>query len=431
MGRLLGPDFPTDIALAVSGGGDSMAMLALAHNWTRAWGVRLWVVTVDHGLRPESAVEAEMVAAECALLGHPHAALRWHWDGQGNVMDAARRARLALIDRWRGGLRHVLMAHTEDDVAETFLMRLARGAGVDGLSAMAPLRRVVPHAEVPPAVQDVCGVTPPGPWTPGYDIVRPLLTVRREELRHYARVLLVPWVEDPTNDDPAYVRARMRHLLGALSAEGLDAGTLAATARRMRRARSALVARTADLARAALRAPGGLPPGVLVFDRVALAASDAETRLRLLSAALRWVAGAEYGPRAAPLEALAERLDAGGRGTLHGCEAEAMRESLWVWRDGAALRGTAIPAGAGLWDGRYRIEGEDLAGLEIRALGEDGWAQIPRPARDGATVPMRVARAAPALWDGTRLRAFAPLDVGPRHVVVDTRPTFMQLLLSD
>jgi tRNA(Ile)-lysidine synthase len=79
-----------------------MAMLALSHDWARHMGVGLWVVTVDHGLRPESAEEAAMVAAECAALGHPHATLRWRWDGQGNLQDAARRARLALIDRWRG-----------------------------------------------------------------------------------------------------------------------------------------------------------------------------------------------------------------------------------------------------------------------------------------------------------------------------------------
>jgi tRNA(Ile)-lysidine synthase len=129
MGDLLGPEFPEEIALAVSGGGDSMAMLALAHDWARVWGLRLWVVTVDHGLRPESAAEAEMVARECALLGHPHAVLRWHWDGQGNKMDAARRARLALIDGWRGRVRHVLLAHSRDDIAEGFLMRLAARGG--------------------------------------------------------------------------------------------------------------------------------------------------------------------------------------------------------------------------------------------------------------------------------------------------------------
>jgi tRNA(Ile)-lysidine synthetase-like protein len=152
MGALLGPEFPTDIALAVSGGGDSMAMLALSHEWARQMGVRLWVVTVDHGLRPESAGEAAMVAAECAALGHPHATLRWRWDGQGNLQDAARRARLALIDRWRQGIAHVLMAHTQDDVAETFLMRLARGSGVEGLSAMAERRYVTPHRGAVPAL---------------------------------------------------------------------------------------------------------------------------------------------------------------------------------------------------------------------------------------------------------------------------------------
>ena len=82
MGQLLGPDFPKDIALAVSGGGDSMAMLVLAHDWARVWGVGLWVVTVDHGLRAESGAEAIMVADECAALDHPHATLRWHWDGR-------------------------------------------------------------------------------------------------------------------------------------------------------------------------------------------------------------------------------------------------------------------------------------------------------------------------------------------------------------
>ena len=98
MGQCLGPDFPTDIGLAVSGGGDSMAMLHLAAGWARVYGVRLRVVTVDHGLRAESAAEAAMVAEEARSLGLPHSTLRWTgWDGQGNLQDAARAARRDLI----------------------------------------------------------------------------------------------------------------------------------------------------------------------------------------------------------------------------------------------------------------------------------------------------------------------------------------------
>ena len=150
MGALLGRSFPSEVGLAVAGGGDSMAMLALAHGWARVFGVRLWMVTINHGFRTEAAAEAEMVAAECALLGWPHATLHWRWDGRGNAMEAAREARLRLIAGWRGHLRHVLVAHTQDDVAETFLMRLARGSGVDGLSAI-QARRVV---DQPPLAAD-------------------------------------------------------------------------------------------------------------------------------------------------------------------------------------------------------------------------------------------------------------------------------------
>ena len=164
MGQLIGPDFPKQIGLAVSGGGDSMAMLGLAHAWARVWGVGLHVATVDHGLRPESADEAALVARECATLGHSHSTLKWTWDGQGNVQDQARRARLRLLGAWCDGFSHVLMAHTADDVAETFLIRLARGSGVDGLSAMSARRNL-----------------------DGFDVLRPCLDMTRAELRHYAK----------------------------------------------------------------------------------------------------------------------------------------------------------------------------------------------------------------------------------------------------
>lgn len=390
MGRLLGPDFPPALGVAVSGGGDSMAMLALVHNWARVWGVPLHVVTVDHGLRAESADEAAMVARECALLGHPHDILTWERSGDptGNLMDAARRARLGLIDGWRGAIDHVLMAHTQDDVAETFVMRLARGAGVDGLAAMAPLRRVEGAR---------------GPW----HVVRPCLSMGREELRHYVRTLQVPWAEDPTNRDPAYERARIRAQSAALAAVGLDTAALAATATRLARSKEALSLRAAE---AAARIVETEPrTGALRIGRDGFAALDRDTQLRLLGGALRWVGGAEYAPRSVPLEALADRLLAGGGGTLAGCDVTCGREVIHVFREYAAVADHVAAPGA-LWDGRWRLAGPDRA--EVRALGQPGWEQA-LPWRDADTAPPhRRALGLPALWDGGTLLACPALAPG-------------------
>ncbi len=418
MGALLGPKFPSNLALAVSGGGDSMAMLALAHEWARHMGVRLWVVTVDHGLRQESAEEAAMVAAECAALGHPHATLRWHWDGQGNLQDEARRARLALIDRWRQGIEHVLMAHTQDDVAETFLMRLARGSGVEGLSAMAARRYVTPHVDgydtIPDADVTQNGAPPPRPerrvagvpaYSPGFHVIRPLLEMRREDLRHFVRTLQVPFVDDPTNEDPRFDRVRAR---AALSQLGIDATVLAETAKRLSRARGALDARAASVAEAVVQTDRF---GVLRIDRDGFALIERDTQLRLLSAALQWISGSDYRPRFSPLEALLERALAGGGGTLHGAQVAVSSTHIEVFREYAAIAEIAVPADAGtLWDKRWRISGPNLDGKTVRALGDAGWRQIPDPRPE--TPRHAVARTLPAVFDGTELVSCPALGVG-------------------
>ncbi|MCS6622307.1 tRNA lysidine(34) synthetase TilS [Roseibacterium beibuensis] len=395
MGQLLGPEFPSAIGLAVSGGGDSMALLTLAHNWTRDWGVQLRVVTVDHGLRPESADEAAMVACECASLGWPHDTLRWQgWDGQGNLQDAARRARLNLIDGWRGGMRDVLVAHTLDDQAETVLMRLKRGSGVDGLSGMAEAR-VLPS---------------------GMRILRPLLGERREALRHYLRTLKMPWVEDPSNEDPRFDRVQARRALAELAHYGLSAEALARTAARMARARDALSLRAAEAAKRIV-AEGvgcGHATGDLWIDRDGFAALDRETQLRLLAAGLRWIASAAYRPRASALEAMLEAALSGGGSTLAGCAVRVTTTHLHLFREYKAVEGVSVPAGPGArWDTRWRIcaQGD---GLTIRALGPDGWAQVAE--KPGDAPPFASARSLPALFRGEMLVACPAIGHGDPKV---------------
>lgn len=400
MGALLGPDFPDTIGLAVSGGGDSMAMLALSHEWARHMGVRLSVVTVDHGLRAASADEARLVAAECEVLGHPHATLHWTWDGTGNLQDAARRARLELIGAWRGEIGHVLFAHTRDDQAETVLMRLMRGSGVDGLAAMAEARAVrMPGTD---------GLPGNATWT----LLRPLLDESRATLRHYADTLRVPYADDPSNDDPRFDRVRVRQAMRAL---GLDAASLTATADRMQRARTALEARTAEVAARIAREGTalGLPTGIAEIARDGFATIERETQLRLMARAIGWVTGAAYRPRAAALEDAIDRTLGGGGTTLGGARIVVGRSRIHVFREYAAVDGRTVVAGGAVWDGRWHLSGHAVDGMTVRALGEDGWRQIPQ--KQGDTPPHALALSLPAVYDGPRLVACAHFGFGPPH----------------
>lgn len=185
------------LALAVSGGPDSMAMLALAH---AAFPGAVIAATVDHRLRPEAADEAAMVGQACARTGVPHAVLVPDAPIRGaSVQAMARQARYALLSRWiaETGARWLLTAHHADDQAETFLMRAARGSGISGLGAIRARRELM--------IGDSFAV----------NLLRPLLGWRRTELRAVATEAGLPFVDDPSNADDAYDRTRFRALLEA------------------------------------------------------------------------------------------------------------------------------------------------------------------------------------------------------------------------
>lgn len=384
MGALLGPNFPQSIALAVSGGGDSMAMLHLASGWARQMGIELKCATVNHGLRPEAASEAELVAAECAGLNISHTTLNWDgWDGQGNLQDAARQARIDLIGRWLGTSRNVLMGHTQDDQAETFLMRLIRGSGVDGLSGI-PAQRIVN----------------------GWRIVRPLLSVTRAELRHFNDTLNIPYVDDPSNEDDAFTRVRLRKFLAD---EGLSTERLCKTQHAMERAQVALERRTLDAANQ-VRGKKGIT-GLITFDRDAFSKIETETQLRLFAAALADITNNTYRPRLTALEDSLEKALAGGKSTLHGAMIYPKRENIYIGREYNAVRNEISKVGeTRQWDGRFKIFGNEIMGLDVKALGPQGASQV----RDHSKtdIPHDLLKALPAIWDEDRLVGFQPLKFG-------------------
>jgi tRNA(Ile)-lysidine synthase len=337
------------------------------------WEVR--AVTLDHGLRPEAVEEAAFVGRVCAEIGVTHDVLRWEGPREtGNLMDQARRARLRLIAGWaRGaGVGHVVLGHTADDQGETFLMRLARGSGIDGLSAMR-------------AVWEEGGVT----W------MRPLLWWPRRNLRAYLEAIGQTWVEDPTNDDEGFARVRVRRAMPGLADIGLDGALLAHAARNLAAARDALDAWCREVAEPALRFEGG--DAVIRHD--VLMGAHPEVRRRLINRLLTWVATADYAPVAWKLFKL-EASIANGRGhTLHGCLVRVAGGEVRITREAAAVAGVVARVGE-VWDGRWLVEGPEG---EVRALGE---AVAEVADWRAAGLPRATLVASPAVWrDGVLVAA--------------------------
>lgn len=369
---------PRKLAVAVSGGGDSMALLALATEWAKSRGVALFVVTVDHGLRTASAREARFVADFCAQHDLAHNIL--HWENRptkGNLQAQARQARIDLISAWANaeGIAQILTGHTADDQAETILLRLGRGSGVDGLSGIAETR-----------------TTGALTWW------RPLLSTSRKQLRDYLRSRNIPWIEDPSNDDPRFDRVKAREALRLLKPLGIDQAGLNTTGAHMRRAARALQIATQDLAAATTTLT---PESALVIERKGFAAAPSELQTRLAASAIRFLSVADYKPR---FSALRAGLASPKPTTLNGVRLLPSAKALKFTREAAAAQPQPYRPDM-LWDNRWRILGPgNVSGAEIRpidkaTLQEIASTRAPRP--DPAAL-----LATPAIWhNGTLIAA--------------------------
>jgi tRNA(Ile)-lysidine synthase len=303
------------LVVAVSGGPDSTALLWLAARWHRSLRARhkpaLLALTVDHGLRRESAGEARDVAALARRLGVPHKTLRWNGRKPATGLpQAARLARYALLAKAARGIgaSHVLTAHSRDDQAETVLIRMARGSGMTGLGGMAaavPLFSSMTTASMTASSMSLKPTDEP------LILARPLLAIPKARLVATCRAAKLAFAEDPSNHDPRYTRPRIRTLLAALEEEGLDAPRLATLAGRLRRADQAIEVAVDAAQIAVSRRPwtAGIVLDAALFDQL-----PAEIALRLLGRAAAF-AGSEGPVELGKLETLLAAL-AGRHGVL-------------------------------------------------------------------------------------------------------------------
>lgn len=407
---LLESDTPKAIAVAVSGGADSMALALLGADWAKKKRIALRPLIVDHRLRPDSTREARHVAALLRAAGLTPKILTW--DAQtkpaANRQALAREARYALLAAAcaKAGIRHLLLAHHRDDQAETLLLRALRGSGVDGLAAMSPR-----------TTRD------------GLVLLRPLLDIPKARLVATLRKRKQDWVEDPSNASLSFQRVRVRAALDLLSGNEPAQRAelvqhLAQTAKNFARTRALLDAAAYDLLHGAVQLT---PSGCAWLDPVPLAGAADDLSLRALVRLLGAIGGVAVPPRLDGLQRLLEALRRGITRplTLHRCLLAPVKGEarLLLCREARYLPAPA-PLANMLWDGRFRIAAaKPVRGISVAPLGPD------RPPGDlppaAAVLPKVAWPALPALRraDG-RLLAVPGLGWGqmPANVTISFQP---------
>lgn len=406
------------VALAISGGSDSLALLDCVDRWRRgrSKAPALLVLSVDHGLRKSSSSDSARVVELARMRGIEAKALLWSGPKPRSDIEAvARRARYGLL---LGAARafdasHLLLGHHLDDQAETLLLRLARGSGVFGLAAM---RR------------ELCA--------DGLTIFRPFLGLSRSRLAETVAAAGLMPVEDPMNTDPRFARGRLRRIMPLIAADGMEPVRLAATARRLSDAAEAIDAAASELIARAIE-----------LDAMAAAAIEPKTffsapgeiRRRSLSRLLLAIGGGDYAPRYERLAALARSMAQhdGGRfkRTLAGAIIEWRSGRFVVYREigrEGLPRISANPGFCGVWDGRFHIKiGSDApSGLRLAELGDAG--RHATGARAGGRVAAGSLAALPALWRGGALKAVPGLDFfsGAAHFEIECRSVLSERLAA-
>lgn len=392
------------LAVAVSGGRDSVALALLAKDWADARRGQVLAVTVDHGLRPESSLEAAHVGRWMAARGIAHRVLRWETPQQASGIEAAARtARYALLEAFcrERGILHLMVGHHQDDQVETHVMRRLRGSGDAGLAGMAAIREMK-------AIR----------------VLRPLLGVPRARIAATLRTRGQGWIEDPSNQDVQFARARLR-------AEG-GSRVRAEDVRAYGRGRVAHERAAAELA---ARAVGVDPSGFAWLDVPAFRAGPDQISRGVLANVITCVSGRVYPPRGARLDFLWRQIVSGGidrARTLSGCiiRPEGTQKIL-VLREFAGVGPACSPSRARMrWDNRFEVTfcGPAGARLVLDAVGRGDPAQLAEVAGK-LGLSREVCGVLPGLFEGDRIVAapsFRPVvdphDPDPRKLYVRFAP---------
>jgi tRNA(Ile)-lysidine synthase len=384
------------LAVAVSGGPDSLALALLADHWARERGGQICALTVDHRLRPESGDEIRRLGAWLAARAIRHEVLVWTGEKpRTGIQEAARFARYRLLGGWcrDHACLHLLTGHHRDDQIETHLIRRRAHSGPDGLAGMSAIRELADCR-----------------------LLRPLLGVARDRLAAFLEAERQPFISDPSNFDPTFERSRLRQGDGAPTCKaGVSRllGDIHAFGRR-RAAHghvvNALLARYARLH----------PAGFALLDPTVMLETSSEMLERLLSALTATIGGGGYPPRRERIARLREVLgEAAARGhTLGRCRFIRWREHILVTRElaKAAPPLRLRPGERMIWDGRFEIR-TPPADANPFTIGYLGFPDAPRlerrmPQLSRTWLPRLLLPVIPAVWDEEGIAGVPHLEYG-------------------
>ena len=401
-----------DIGIGVSGGGDSMALLLLASEWALRNDRCIKVATVDHGLRSGSSSECEYVKKICTDLSIEHTTLKWLEKPIGNLQNSARKARHRLFTEWitKKKLCLVMLGHTLDDNAETIMIRLIRGSGIDGLTGISKTKKLN-----------------------GLDIFRPLLSFSRKDLRSYLQVKNTRWIDEPSNFDERFERIKIRNVLPQLSKIGLTPIKFVALANHMARAKDAINSEVVTFTRLNViqRPWGDLEIGHYVFTGI-----PEEYQLRLLSEALRWISGSIYRPRFSSLERLLKNIrdEKLGLGVcLMGCIIKYKEKKIIFSREFSAIENRiSITKDSFIWENRWKLEvhPKKVNNALIGPLGKDGLKKVLK--NNDTEVPTSALICSVAMFEGGHVSCVPILSFGTglTSTLIGGTDSFLNFLLT-
>jgi len=353
------------IAVAISGGSDSMALALLLGEYAKESGAQITAITVDHKLRVEAALEAKQVGLWLKKYGIKHHILCWEGEKKSsNIQAEARKARYRLMSDFCAvhNIKLLAVAHTCEDQAETVLMRLMRGSGVDGLSGISDS-------------SDVFGIK----------LIRPLLGTKRAELREYLHNKSQKWIDDPSNENIKYKRVEVRKFIKASEEPELLTKRLVDTSAHMARAKDYI---EQQIRKNLIGIFAFNEAGFYTIDRNCFRNLHPEERLRSLAAALQHAGGQDYRPRFENLNQLHDNIISGNIGsgcTLWGCEISQSKKKheeniLYIYRETSLIaENIAVqPNSQIVWDDRFicQIGAGGFGNLFIGALRIEGYKSI-------------------------------------------------------